>query len=65
MKNQRMCIYAKEVGILLGKSPQQARRILSLIKDSLGKNQNQYVSIKEFAVYTGLNEQEVRKACQG
>ncbi|MFD2896299.1 hypothetical protein [Sphingobacterium arenae] len=65
MKNQRMCIYAKEVGTLLGKSPQQARRILSLIKDSLGKKQHQYVSIHEFATYTGLNEEEVRKACQG
>jgi len=65
MKNQRMCIYAKEVGILLGKSPQQARRILSQIKDSHGKDQHQYVSIKEFAAYTGLNEEEVRKVCQG
>lgn len=65
MKNQRICIYAKEVGTLLGKSPQQARRILSLIKDSLGKKQHQYVSIHEFAAYTGLNEEEVRRACQG
>lgn len=59
-----MCVYPKDVGIILGKSLQQARRILSMIKDSHGKEQHQYVSIKEFADYTGLDEEEVRKACK-
>lgn len=59
-----MCIYPKDVSIVLGKSIQQARRILSLIKDTYGKDAHQYVSVKEFAEYTGLDEEEVRKVCK-
>lgn len=64
MNNQRICIYPKDVSIILGKSLQQSRRILALIRDCYGKDQHQYVSIKEFAAYTGLDEEEVRKMCR-
>jgi hypothetical protein len=64
MKNQRVCIYPKDVSIVLGKSIQQSRRILSLIKDAYGKQKNQYVSIQEFATYTGLQEEDIKKACR-
>lgn len=63
MKYQRMCIYAKDVSIILDKSIQQSRRILSIIRDIHGKLPHQYVSIKEFAAYTGLDEEEIRKVC--
>ena len=64
MKNQRMCIYPKDVANVLGKSIQQSRRILSLIREAYGKSPHQYISIGEFAEYTGLNEQEIREKCK-
>jgi hypothetical protein len=64
MKKQRICIYPKDVSLVLGKSIPQARRILNLIKEVYEKKEHQYVSIQEFASYTGLDEEEIRKACK-
>jgi len=64
MKNHRICIYPKDVSLILGKSVQQARRILSVIKDAYGKDQKQYISIAEFALYTGLDQEEVKSMCK-
>lgn len=63
-KNVRICIYPKDISLILGKSIQQSRRILSLIRDTYGKKAHQYVSIKEFAEYTGLDEHEIRMRCR-
>ncbi|ERJ57339.1 hypothetical protein [Sphingobacterium paucimobilis] len=64
MKPQRLCIYAQDVSNILGKSLSQSRRILTCIRDAYGKKDKQYVSIEEFAEYTGLAIEEVRKHCK-
>ncbi|MBE8719957.1 hypothetical protein [Sphingobacterium pedocola] len=64
MNNTRICIYPKDVSIILGKSLSQARRILSLIKEVYGKADHQYLSIQEFADYTGLDPDEIKKMCR-
>ncbi|UIR54763.1 hypothetical protein LZQ00_10795 [Sphingobacterium sp. SRCM116780] len=61
MKNiNRICIYPKGATILLGKSEKQTYRIFRIIRDCYGLTSNQYISIKIFAAYTGLDEQEIR-----
>ncbi|WP_144062614.1 hypothetical protein [Sphingobacterium paucimobilis] len=60
MKRQRLCIYPQDVSNILGKSLSQSRRILACIRDSYGRNENQYISIREFAEYTGLDEEDIR-----
>ncbi|WP_282636135.1 hypothetical protein [Sphingobacterium thalpophilum] len=63
MNNQRVCIYAKDVSILLGKSYKQAVRILRTIKDAYGKDLNQYITVEEFSAYTGIDVEIVRQQC--
>ncbi|TDQ77973.1 hypothetical protein [Sphingobacterium yanglingense] len=63
MKPQRLCIYAQDVSNILGKSLSQSRRILACIRDAYGKKDKQYISIQEFAEYTGLEPDEVKKHC--
>ncbi len=63
MSNQRVCIYAKDVSILLGKSYKQSVRILRTIKDAYGKDLNQYITVEEFASYTGIDVETIRKQC--
>lgn len=61
---KRMCIYPKDVALILGKSVKHSERLLRLIRDTLGKESHQYVSFKEFAEYTGLDEEEIRDMCE-
>lgn len=63
MSNERVCIYAKDISILLGKSYKQAVRILRTIKDAYGKKSGQYITIEEFSEYTGINVETIRKQC--
>ncbi|SEL41717.1 hypothetical protein [Parapedobacter koreensis] len=60
---KRICIYPKDVSEILGKSIKHAERLLRTIRDALGKESHQYVSFKEFADYTGLDEGEIRERC--
>ncbi|MDR0262398.1 MAG: hypothetical protein LBJ04_04155 [Sphingobacterium sp.] len=61
--SKRVCIYAKDVSTLLGKSYKQAVRILATIKAAYGKRCDQYVTIEEFASYTGIDLATVQAQC--
>lgn len=63
-KNQRTCIYPKDISILLGKSYKQSARILRTIRDAYGKQSHQYVTLEEFATYTGIDMEAIRQVCQ-
>jgi len=61
MKNRnRICIYPKEAAALLGRTEKHTYRIFQAIRDCYGLKSNQYVSIRIFADYTGLDEEEIR-----
>ena len=64
MSNERVCIYAKDVSALLGKSYKQAVRILATIKAAYGKRSHQYLTMEEFASYTGIDVATVRAQCR-
>lgn len=63
IKKQRTCIYAKDISIILGKSYKQSLRILRTIKDAYSKEPHQYVTLEEFAQYTGIDINLIRKYC--
>lgn len=65
IKLERVCISTKDIMIITGKSERYARNLLQKIRVKLDKKPNQFVTIKEFCEYTGLNEEEINKIIQG
>ena len=64
MKLERLCIYPKDIMIITGKSERYSRKLLQEIKKQLGKKPNQFVTIKEFSEFSGLDELEINKIIQ-
>jgi hypothetical protein len=61
MSLKRSCIYPKDVQRITGKSERSGRRLLQKIKGELGKQEHQFVTIEEFASYTGINSDLVHQ----
>jgi len=59
LNNQRVCIYPKDIQRITGKSYRQSTRLMQKIKKDLNKLENEFVSIEEFCIYTGLNFEKV------
>lgn len=57
----RICVYTKDVQNITGKKERTARKLLSDLKQSLGKTRNYLVSIEDFCSYTGLKQSKVAK----
>jgi hypothetical protein len=57
---KRVVIYPKDVMIITGKSERYSREILKKIKTHFNKFEYQCVSIKEFCIYMGLNEENIQ-----
>ena len=67
MKNtlKRACIYPKDVQRITGKSYRQSLRMLQQIRRDLNKEKEQYISIDEFCIYTGLKFEHVEPHING
>ena len=63
MKTNRLCIYAKDISIITGKGIRTSQRLLREIKNKLNKQNHQFVSLKEFSDYTGIDFELVTKSC--
>ena len=61
MKTKRICIYAKDIQRITGKSEKTGYRILDNIRQRLGKKSHQFVTIKEFAEFAGFHPEEVKE----
>lgn len=57
----RLCIYPKDIQIVTGKSKRYSRYLIKKIKESLGKEEYQFITIEEFCHYTGLCPQTVKE----
>lgn len=57
---KRIVIHSKDVMIITGKSERYARYLIKNIKEEMGKQQHQYLTIREFCEYLGLNPDEVK-----
>jgi hypothetical protein len=56
---KRICIYPKDIMRITGKSERYSRTLLTKIRNSLKKSNEQFISISEFCAYTGLKIDEV------
>ncbi|OQP44591.1 hypothetical protein A4H97_09490 [Niastella yeongjuensis] len=61
ISTQRLVIHTNDITKILGINIRTAQRLLQSIRESLGRNKKDYVSIKEFALYVHLGEEEVRQ----
>ncbi|MCT4647222.1 MAG: hypothetical protein N4A74_19695 [Carboxylicivirga sp.] len=61
MKLTRLCIYPKDVQRVTGKSEKTSRRLLQAIKNDLGKQGHQFITLDEFAAHTGIKEELIQQ----
>lgn len=61
---KRVCVYPKDVSTLTGKSVRNAQRILQDLKFILKKEKNQFITIAEFAAYSGIEVAIIEKVCE-
>ncbi|HEY4786198.1 MAG TPA: hypothetical protein VIH57_09110 [Bacteroidales bacterium] len=59
MKTNRIIIYPKDVQRITGKSNRYSRTLLNKIRESKSKARNQFVSVNDFAEFTGLSVDEI------
>jgi len=58
---QRLVIHTNDITRILGINIRTAQRLLQSIRESLGRKKKDYVSIREFADYVHLSEEEVKE----
>ncbi|MCO5268991.1 MAG: hypothetical protein M9897_08870 [Brumimicrobium sp.] len=58
---KRLVIHTKDVMIITGKSERYSRYLIKQIKEEIGKQNHQYLTIREFCEYLGLNPDEVEE----
>jgi len=56
MKIIRACIYPKDIQCITGRSERYGRALLNKIKAHYDKKKHQFVTVEEFAEYTGINQ---------
>ena len=58
-QHKRICIYTKDIVRITGKSDRYARKLISKMRIALCKEENQFVTIHDFCVFTGLSIEQV------
>ena len=61
----RLCVYPKDVQRITGKSERYGRMLLLKIRESINKQDHQFISIEEFCAYTGLKMDHVQPFLTG
>jgi hypothetical protein len=58
---KRIVVYAKDVENMTGRKSRAAQHLLKQIREKFGKSKGQFVTVKEFSLYTGIDEELVRE----
>lgn len=61
MKVERVCIYPKDIQRITGRTERYGRKLLNEIKSHFNKAPHQFITIQEFADYTGIPINDVSK----
>ena len=61
MKLTRSCIYAKDIQRITGKSERYGRSVLQQIRVQLNKAPHQFITLTEFANYSGIDVEVVEQ----
>ncbi|MBW4970797.1 hypothetical protein KZY98_10035 [Croceibacter atlanticus] len=57
MKILRACIFPKDVHCLTGRSERYGRKLLKDIRVHFDKAPHQFITVEEFAEYSGINKE--------
>ena len=60
----RIIIYPKDIVNITGRRERTARQLLQKIRNALGKQSHEFITIKEFCLFTGINEDLVKDFLQ-
>ena len=58
---KRIVIYPKDVALITGRNERYGRKVLQKIKALHKKESHQFITVKEFSTYMGINADEVYK----
>ncbi|WP_276503198.1 hypothetical protein [Terrimonas pollutisoli] len=56
----RVVIYPKDVENITGRRGRTARKLLQKIREALGKRSHEFITIKEFCLFTGISEELIK-----
>lgn len=57
---RRIVLYAKDVENITGRKSRASRMVLQRIREKYGKSKDAFVTVKEFCLFTGIGEDEVK-----
>lgn len=60
----RVVLYPKDIENITGRRGRTARQLLQKIRNALGKSKNEFITIKEFSLFTGIDEDLVKDFLQ-
>lgn len=63
-KNQRVVIYAKDIVTITGRKISAARNLYRNILRSFDKQPGQFITLREFCIYTGISEDVAKENLQ-
>ena len=61
MNQKRACIYPKDIQRITGRSERYCRKLINKIKEYLDKEPHQFLTVKDFANYSGIEEDIINK----
>lgn len=61
---QRVVLYTRDVENITGRRGRTARKLIQKIRDALGKSKDEFITIKEFALFTGIEEDLIKDFLQ-
>jgi predicted RNA-binding protein YlqC (UPF0109 family) len=60
----RVVLYPRDVENITGRRGRTARTLLQKIRKALGKSKDEFITIKEFSLFTGIEEDLIRDFLQ-
>ena len=60
----RVVLYPKDVENITGRGGRTCRKLLQKIKQACGKSKEEFVTVKEFCAFTGIDEELVKDFLQ-
>ncbi|WP_366940990.1 hypothetical protein [uncultured Polaribacter sp.] len=61
MITKRACIYPKDIQRITGRSERYCRKLINKIKEYLDKEPHQFITVQDFANYSGIEEETINK----
>ncbi len=61
MNTKRACIYPKDIQLITGRSERYGRKLLNDIRVHFDKQPYQFITVEEFAEYSGIKEEIIIK----